>query len=334
MLNVGLIGVGSIARRHLAAYRLYPRLGSLCAADPNMAGIESADYPFKRKTTDYRELLADDAIQVVDICVPHYLHAAIAIDALNAGKDVIVEKPIAMNAAEAQTIVDAVERTGRRLFVAMNQCFMPYHVRAKELIDAGAIGRPFMAVFNIMGNEFRTMNDPNHWKGSFDKAGGGAMIDTGYHATYMMLRFFGVPTAVSAVTKRLLVEPENKSDDNTGVLLEFGERLVGVIAISYTVSSEPWAEHRYLYGTEGSIHLSDEIECPIRLFKDKQEVPVEVEKPAEHPHAVSVTKCLHHYLDCLVDDREPMVTYQLALDATRILDAIYLAGRERKRVEI
>jgi len=334
MLNIGCIGLGSIANRHLAAYATSPHIESLSAADPNMANIEAKDCEFRRTTTDYRELLDDDTIQVVDICVPHYLHAPIAIDALEAGKDVILEKPMAMNTEEAEQLAAVAERTGKRLFIAMNQCFMPYHIKAKELIDSGAIGRPFMAVFNIMGNEFRTMNNPDHWKGSFDKAGGGAMIDTGYHVTYMMVRFFGVPSAASAATKRLLVEAENKADDNTGVILEFDNRLLGVIAISYTVSSEDWAERRYIYGTEGSIRLSDEIECPIKLFKDHQEVPVEVEKPAEHPHAVSVGRCIHHYLDCIVHDREPMVTYELALDATRTLDAIYQAGREGRRVEL
>jgi len=334
MIHVGLIGVGSIARRHLAGYRQYERLGSLAAADPNLANIESADYPFAAKTADYRDLLADDRIQAVDICVPHYLHARIAIDALEAGKHVIVEKPIGMNAAEGEAMAAAAKRSGKRLMVAMNQCFMPHHVAAKAILERGELGRVFMTVFHVMGDEFRTMNNPDHWKGSLDKAGGGAMIDTGYHIVYTMIHFFGMPTAVSAATKRLLVEPANKGDDNTGVLVEFGDRMLGVVAISYTVSSEPWQEHRHVYGTEGSLHLSDELECPIRLVKGGEDVPVPVDMGSEHPHATSVAACLHHYLDCLIDGQKPIVTHELALAATRTLDAIYLAGREQRRVEL
>ncbi len=332
MLHVGLIGVGGIARRHLEAYRTHPQIASLSAADANADTIASAGYDFRTTTADYRDLLSDNAITVVDICLPHHLHAPAAIAAFEAGKDVIMEKPLARTEAEARPIVEAAHRAGKRLFVSMNQCFFPYHVKAKELIDTGEIGRPFMAVFNIMGNEFLRMNQADHWKGTWDLAGGGAMIDTGYHALYTMIRFFGMPTAVMAAAKRLLVEPDNKADDNTAVILEWEGRMLGTISISYTVGSEPWSEHRYIYGSEGSIHLSDEVECPIRLFKEGQSVAVEVEKSAAHPHAVSVAKAVSHFIDCLVAGAEPMVTWELAMQATRLMDAIYESARAGRRV--
>lgn len=329
-LRVGLIGAGAIAHAHLRAYLSNSVVDEVLIADANEAVLQDVlkRYPRIKKTfKDYKQMIEDEPIDVVDICTPHYLHHPIAIYALKAGKDVICEKPIAMTLGEADDMINTAKEMGRRLFISMNQRFMPYHKKAKMLIEDGAIGRPFLAVFNIMGNEFERMNDPNSWKGSWDKAGGGAMIDTGYHAVYMMLHFLGKPKAITAVAKRLIVQPENKADDNTVAIFEFNDNALGTIAISYTVLSESWKEMRHIYGTEGSIHIRDDSPEPLILIKENKQTAVEF-----GPLEDSIKLAIGHFLDCIINDKEPEVTAEEARDALEVCLAIYESSRKGQRV--
>jgi len=331
-LKVGLVGVGGIAYPHLVAYSLNEDVDEIYIADINEPALQDTrnKYPKVRETfKDYKQMIEEAPIELVDICTPHYLHYPMAIYSLKAGKDVICEKPIAMSLEEADEMIYTARQMRRRLFISLNQRFLPYHKKAKEIIDGGAIGRPFLAVFNIMGNEFERMNDPDNWKGSWDKAGGGAMIDTGYHAVYMMLYFFGKPRAVSAVAKRLVVQAENKADDNSVAILEFDDKVLGTIAISYTIFSEAWKEMRHIYGTEGSIHIRDDAREPLILVKENQPTVIETEMPGD-----SIKCAVDHFIDCLLKDKEPEVKAEEARDALEVCLAVYKASEKGEKIFI
>ncbi|MBC7289329.1 MAG: Gfo/Idh/MocA family oxidoreductase, partial [Armatimonadetes bacterium] len=208
MLTVGLIGAGAIAQAHLQAFVESDFVGAVKVADPSAAAREAAAREFgiiKAAYEDYRALLDDPEVAVIDICTPHYLHCQQAVEALEAGKHVITEKPMALSVAECDRMIAAAERAGKRLFVSLCQRMFPAHQRAAELIAEGVIGEPFMAVINVYGDEFARMNDPLSWKGDWQKAGGGALFDTGHHAIYMLQHFFGPASAVTAVVRRLRV---------------------------------------------------------------------------------------------------------------------------------
>ena len=335
-LKVGIIGSGSISHRHMEAYTQNPRVSSVAIADPSPRARTKFEERFnvEYSTGDYHELLQDGSIGIVDICAPPYLHNPLALDSLKAGKDVICEKPIAMTLQEADEMIETAHRLGRRLFIEMNQRFMPYHQKAKELIESGVIGKPFMATFNIAGNTLGVMNNPNHWKGTWDKAGGGAMCDTGYHAVYVMEHFFGKTRSVCAVAKRLVVPHENKADDNTAAILEFDD-VLGNITVSYSVTSESWSEDRHIYGTEGSIHISDVSIDPLTLVKNNEPEVIDVHHPSDiHPHAFSVKRCLDRYVDCVLDDKESEVKAEEARDALEVTLAIYKSSDTGKKIEL
>lgn len=333
-IKVGIIGTGSISHRHMEAYRQNPRVQSVSIADPSQQAREkfSGRFSIESSTDDYKKLLQEDSIGLIDICAPPYLHHQIAIDSLKAGKDVICEKPIAMTLEEADDMIETAQKLGRRLFIDMNQRFMPYHQKAKQLIDSGAIGKPFMAIFNIAGNELSTMSNLNHWKGTWDKAGGGALCDTGYHAIYVMQHFFGKAKSISAVAKRIVVPHESKADDNTSAILDFGD-VLGTITVSYSVTSEAWSEQRHIYGTEGSLHIADTSVDPLVIMRDNNSKVVEVNHPHDiHPHAFSVKRCLDHCIDCILDDKVPEMDPKEARDALEVVLAIYKSSEQGKRI--
>lgn len=336
-MKVGIIGGGGIAIRHIAGYRKVDDVESITLADvnPNFAAKGELDAtPNARAVIDHREILDDGEIEVVSICLPHDLHEPFAVEALRAGKHVITEKPIALNVEQADHMIAVAEQANRRLFVIMNLVFTPYYLRARELLRSGELGRPFMSVFHIEGNEFAIMNDPNHWKGTPERAGGGAMMDTGYHAVYMLLDMFGLPEKISARTRRLVVEPVNKMDDNTVATLEFPGGVMGTVIVSYSITSKPWSERRHVYCTDGSIEMSDETVEPLKIWRDSQVVERQDWPHHEHPHVYSIGACIAHYLECITTGDEPMVNAHHARDTLATLEAVYQSSNMGQTVHL
>ncbi len=336
-MKVGIIGGGAIARSHIRAYRSIDEVDVIVLADI------SADFPARTElesepggtyVSDYKQVIRDGEIDIVSICLPHDLHARFAIEAIEAGKDVITEKPIALNTTQADNLLARADQAGRGLHVVMNLLFTPYYLRARELLRGGTLGTPFLAVFHIEGDEFARMNDPQSWKGTPDRAGGGAMIDTGYHAIYMLLDLFGMPERVSAHAKRLVVEAENKMDDNAVATLEFPGGVLASVIVSYTVTSKPWSERRHLYCTEGSIEMADVTDTPLKVWKDGRVCETQDWPHEEHPHPYSIGACIRHYVESIQRGSYPMVDARHARATLATIEAIYQASETGLTVDL
>ncbi len=338
MLTVGLIGAGSIAQAHLRGYVESGRVEAVFAADVSQEALVATSARFgiiKRTTTDWEQLVQDPSVDVVDICTPHYLHAQQAVAALQAGKHVILEKPMAITVEECDRILEAARQAGRRVFVALCQRMFPAHRKADELLQAGAIGQPFLGVINIYGDALAWMNDPQSWKGDWEKAGGGALIDTGHHAVYMLQHWFGRATAVTGVLGRLRVEPDNKADDTASATLEFGGKAMGVVTVTYAATGDVWTEERRIVGSEGSILIRDDPEddVPLWLLQREGSRIVPVQRPTRvHPWGVAHT--IMHFLECIEEGKAEEITAEEARAAVAACQAAYLSAREGRRVEI
>src|SRR5690606_20707055 len=151
-LNVGMIGYGFMGRAHSNAYRrvsnffdleYQPVLKAVCARDAEKAKAFADQWGYESIETDWRRLLERKDIDAIDICTPNNLHRDIAIAAAEAGKMSLCEKPLAMNAAEGQEMVDAVEKAGVLNTVWYNYRRVPAVSLAKQLIDEGRLGRIF-----------------------------------------------------------------------------------------------------------------------------------------------------------------------------------------------
>ena len=179
------------------------------------------------------------------------------------------------------------------------------------------------------------MNDPESWKGDWDKAGGGALFDTGYHAVYMLQHFFGPTTAVTAMTRRLIVEPDNKADDTSVVALELPGGAMGSITVTYVATGDRWSEERRLIGTEGSLLIRDDPddELPLVAFHGADFLPVKVHNPP-HANQYAIAQTVEHFLDCIVNDRESDITLADARAAVATVQAAYQSEREGRRIAI
>jgi len=338
MLKVGLVGAGGIARPHMVAFVRNPHVEEVHVADPSAEAQQRLCDEFgiiKHAVAGYEDLLADDTIDVIDICTPHHLHHPIAMAAFKAGKHVITEKPIAMTLKQADEMIAVAKRAKRRLFVALCQRMFPAHIEAKKIIDAGEIGTPFLGIANIIGNEFDRMNDPTSWKGDWKRAGGGALIDTGYHAVYMLQHFLGPARAVTAMTKRLRLEPKHKADDTSVVALEMSEGVMASIVVTYCATGDRWSESRQIIGPKGSLLIRDnpEDEVPLIGVAGGELIPIKVHNPLSiNPYGIRQT--IDHFIDCVLGNKAPEITNAEARAALATVLAAYRSEREGRRVEV
>jgi predicted dehydrogenase len=207
-IGVGIVGLGFMAATHLKAYRQIAacRIAALCNPSgrnldgdfSKVAGNVGPGEPLKLDMTrvqayrNFAGLLADSAVQVVDICAPTHAHPELAIAALKAGKHVICEKPLARTARDARRIADAAARAGRILMPAMCLRFWPEWVWLKQAIDTKAYGR-------VLAARFRRVGQPPAWGQKFfldGKRSGGALLDLHIHDTDFVQFCFGRPLSV------------------------------------------------------------------------------------------------------------------------------------------
>ena len=188
MKSIGIIGCGRIAQvRHIPEYADHrdARLDAFYDLNPERARELAGTYGGRVYET-YEELLEDEKIDAVSICVPNEFHAKISIAALKAGKDVLCEKPMAVTLEECRQMAEAAEETGKCLMIGQNQRLAKGHALARKLIERGDIGKviTFKTTFGHGGPESWSI-DPgsNTWFFDKKKAAMGAMADLGIHKT-------------------------------------------------------------------------------------------------------------------------------------------------------
>jgi predicted dehydrogenase len=198
-LRYACIGAGGIAGAHMASLATFEDVELVALADVREEGMfkhaEKFNIPKANCFTDYKEMLAKVQPDAVSVCTPNGLHAANTIDALNAGAHVMVEKPMAMSAKEAQAMIDAAKKAKQKLVIGFQWRFSPQTSFLKESIDAGRFG-------NIMFTRcqaLRRRGIPN-WGvfGRKDLQGGGPMIDIGVHIIEVAHYTMGAPKPVAA----------------------------------------------------------------------------------------------------------------------------------------
>jgi len=221
-LNVGIIGYGFMGRTHSNAYRKVrnffdvpyePVLKTICGLEEKEAKAFADRWGFQSYVTDWRKVIDDKSINVVDICVPNNYHAEIAIAAAQAGKMIICEKPLARTGAEAEPMVQAVEKAGVANLVSFNYRRVPAVTMAKQLIDSGRLGRIFHYRANFLQDWTISEKVPQGgmatWRLDVKAAGSGVTGDLLAHCIDTALWHNGPITSVCAMTETFVKERMN-----------------------------------------------------------------------------------------------------------------------------
>jgi predicted dehydrogenase len=187
-LNVGIIGAGHIAAMHYEGYNKEASPGRLYAiadVDPKRLEQRKTEWKVEKAYLDYRDLLNDPKVDAVEVIVPHNLHAKIGVETLKAGKPLSLQKPMAMNIAECDAIIDASKRSGTMLRVFENFRYYPPLVKAMELLQAGEIGDPLSMRMKVTLGSLKGWDVEDEmmiWRYDPARCGGGRVIfDYGYH---------------------------------------------------------------------------------------------------------------------------------------------------------
>lgn len=205
-INVAVVGLGMMGQMHFGCYRQNPRARLLAVCDENaqklsgdtkvqgnIANQETLDLTGLQATSGLQELLENPEIDLIDLCLPTKQHARATIAALQAGKHVLCEKPLAWSVEECDQVIEAQRQSGKFLLVGHCLRFWPQYVKAKEILDAGTLGKPLYANFH------RSSGAPV-WSGwLMDGAqSGGAVLDMHVHDIDTALWWFGTPQNVTA----------------------------------------------------------------------------------------------------------------------------------------
>ena len=270
-VRYGVIGCGAIGqRRHIPeiAANRDSVLAALC--DINQSRVEEVGekYNVSEVFTDYREMLKYADLDAVVIATPNYLHAPQTIDAFKAGKHVLVEKPMATTRPEAKAMIAASKKANKFLMIGLNQRFMPPHVKAKQIIKSGRIGKilSFRTAFKHGGPEgWCIENSLNTWFFKKKEAILGVTGDLGIHKADLMRYLLGEDIAsISGILTTLDKKDHTgkliQTDDNALLTCTMASGTPGSIILSWTNYGEAEANYTVIYGTQGVLMLATDPE--------------------------------------------------------------------------
>lgn len=346
-LRIGMIGCGWIAQgAHLPAWAKIEdaEVVGYCDIVEDRLKESCEKFGVKKTYLDYNELLASDDIHAVDICTPNGVHANPTVAALEAGKHVIVEKPIARNAAEATQMVEAEKRTGNKLQVALCQRFGPAARMLKEYVDTGKMGE----IYYARAQALRRRGIPS-WGTFINKEiqGGGPLIDIGVHILDLTLWMMGNPKPVTASgetyvkfgTREGIFGEWGQWDYKNYTVEDFASGFVRfdngaslVLEASFAANLKD-VYSAALMGTEGGAEISPFGQPPLYIYREEHGGLVDL-TPTSLPKTDVFEAELRAFVDCIRNDTEPQVTGEQALAVTRIIDAFYKSAEAGREVRV
>lgn len=237
-IKVAVFGCGAIAqRRHIPEYAENQHVELVAFADPNLERAQEMVELYGGKAyASYEEILANEEIDAVSVCTPNYLHAPMTIAAANAGKHVLVEKPMACSIEEAEQMIEVAHKNNVYLMVGHNQRLMPPHVKAKEILDSGKLGKvlTFRTSFGHPGPEGWSVDGADSWFFRKEEAIMGAMGDLGVHKSDFIRYLLNDEVADVASFIGTLHKEGTEVDDNATCLLRMKSGAIGTLVASWT----------------------------------------------------------------------------------------------------
>lgn len=330
MIRVGIVGCGKITQvRHLPEYLANPQVEIAGYYDLTAERAQQlADRYGGRVYQSMEEMFQDPAIDAVSICIANKYHASATIAALNAGKHVLCEKPMATNIEDCEAMVEAADRNHRKLMIDQNQRLIRTHQRARQLIHDGFIGRviTFRTTFGHKGPETWSIN-PGKATWFFDRSqsGMGAIADLGIHKMDLIQYILG-EEIVETTSKVVTLNKRDASgsligvDDNAICILRTQSGAVGTLTASWTYYGEE-ENFTILYGEKGIMKIFDDPLYSIKvLTSEGDEIGFKIDDIQTNDRQTS-TGVIDAFVDSIVNDTVPAIDGRSVLSAMRAVFA-------------
>jgi len=237
-VRVAVIGCGSISKhRHIPEYAANSNAELVAFVDPVIERAQQFADKFGGKAySDYEAMLAEVKPDAVSVCTPNALHAPMSIAAAKAGAHVLVEKPMAVTDAEAEAMIQAAKDNGVQLMVGHNQRFMPPHVKAKQILESGVLGKvlTFRTSFGHPGPDGWSVDGANSWFFRKEEALMGAMGDLGVHKSDLIRWMLNDEVAEIGAFVGTLHKEGTQVDDNASCILRMNSGAIGTLVASWT----------------------------------------------------------------------------------------------------
>jgi predicted dehydrogenase len=314
----GLIGCGDIADKRVAPALVKSPGSSLHAvarAHASLAADFARRHGARRWHADWRELLQDPDVDAVYVATPVSLHVEQAVAAADAGKHILCEKPMALDASECERMISAARQNGVRLGVAYYRHHYPVVSRLRDLVTSGELGQPVHAVAEAFERFDPPADHPRAWLLKKALAGGGPMADFGCHRIEVLLDLLGPIERALGFTANVRFK-NREVEDTCTAHLAFRSGAQAVVTVTHAASER--RDRLSIFGTEGSAHVDELNAGLLRIVS-----PHGVDEESHPPHANLHQPLVEEFLAAIRENREPAVTGQIGLEVARIVEAIY-----------
>ncbi|MEK0314017.1 Gfo/Idh/MocA family protein [Cohnella sp. 56] len=347
-IKVGIVGTGSISNYHMNAYRnnADAEIYAVCDMNAERAAAQAAAYGAPQVYTEYAAMMADPHVDAVSICTWNNTHAPFAIQALEAGKHVLVEKPLCMTVQEALEVETAVLRSGKQLQIGYVRRYDPNAAMLKGWIDEGELGGIYYAKASCL----RRLGNPGGWFADKARSGGGPLIDLGVHIIdlcwYMMGRpkvksisgntykKLGLRSHVQGLTFYKSADYDNQSntvEDMANALIRFDNGASLMVDVSFTLHARKDETLVRLYGDKGGLEIDPEV----LLVSEKSNTIVTLTPQTDHASFDAdraFQNEIDHFITCCRENRAPLSPIQDGVEMMKILCGIYESAEQGKEI--
>jgi myo-inositol 2-dehydrogenase/D-chiro-inositol 1-dehydrogenase len=339
-VRVGLIGTGFVSDLHAAAFRMAPdaEVVAVAGSSQEKARRFAGERGIPKAFGDYRALLEQKDIDLVTVACPNYLHAEVTVAAAAAGKHVVCEKPLCRTLEQADQMIEACRKAGVLLMYAEELCFAPKYVRAKRLVDEGALGRAF-----LVKQSEEHFGPHSAWFWDVDRSGGGVLLDMGCHSIEYARWVFGKPQ-VKSVWAQLgthVHADKTRGEDHAICTVEYEGGLVGLAENSWAKTGGV-DDRCEIYGSAGFTR-ADLLRGSSLLTYSEVGYGYAVEKAAttkgytftmfEEIWNYGFPQEMAHFCRCVRGEEQPIETGEDGREVLKIIYAAYESAGTGKRIE-
>jgi UDP-N-acetyl-2-amino-2-deoxyglucuronate dehydrogenase len=342
-LKYALIGCGRISPNHIAAALENDlEIVALCDVKPENMEDKLQKFDLPKSTnlyTDYKEMLEKEKPELVAICTESGKHAAIALDCIEAGANLIIEKPIALSLEDADEIIKKAKEKNVKVSACHQNRFNKSIQKIREAVEAERFGRLLHGTAHIRWNRGEDYYTQAPWRGTWEQDGGALMNQCIHNIDLLRWMMGGEITEVVGMTDNLkhgFIEAE----DLGLALIKFSNGSYGIVEGTTNIFPTNLEETLYIFGDNGTVKAGGKSVNIIEewLFADNKDNPEEVKaKYQENPPSVygfGHNPLYTDVIDAIKNDREPYVTAKDGRDALELVLAIYKSAAEGKGVKL
>lgn len=342
-MKYAIVGLGRISPTHLRAAQ-ENRLDIVALCDKNEAKIQKAMQDFHLETsrvavfTDHRKMLAECRPELVAVATSSGAHASVALDCMESGANVLVEKPIALSLEDADKMIRCAQRKGVKLGVCHQNRFNEAIVKLRDAVEHEALGRLLYGTIQVRWSRGKTYYQQAGWRGTW-KEDGGCLMNQCIHGIDLLRWMLGDEVAeVTAVTARL-DHPYIEGEDLGMAIVRFQNGSYGMIEGTVNCFDDDFEERLCLFGTDGTVCVgglaTNQIDTwNLRGCTDGEEICREYRQVTKDVYGSGHTLVYRDILSAIAEDRAPAVDGAAGRRALELVLAIYASAQQRRPVQL